>query len=224
MSQNQAVPRLDTPLTQDGVGQTSNGAPLTFKGAPISIPWYRFMITLWNRTGGSSGGSGVAIGCQFVWAGQITAIPNNLLLCNGAAVSREQYAELFAVIGTTYGSGDGRTTFNLPNLEDRVVLGAGTHPIGETGGTNSLVLTQDQLPPVSPGVNDSGHVHGQMIASTATGQGTAGTMGANAANDTTVGDTASATTGITIDQLGTGAPIDITPAFISQPWVIQATT
>jgi len=42
-------------------------------------------------------------------------IPENYLLCNGAAVSRTQYADLFAAIGTIYGAGDGSTTFNLPN-------------------------------------------------------------------------------------------------------------
>lgn len=45
-----------------------------------------------------------------------TTIPNGYLLCDGSAVSRTTYAALFAVIGTTYGSGDGSTTFNVPNL------------------------------------------------------------------------------------------------------------
>ena len=48
------------------------------------------------------------------------------LLCNGGAVSRATYADLFARIGTTYGSGDGSTTFNLPNLTDRFIQGSGT--------------------------------------------------------------------------------------------------
>lgn len=47
-----------------------------------------------------------------------TTIPNGYLACNGAAVSRTTYATLFAVIGTTYGAGNGSTTFNLPNLEN----------------------------------------------------------------------------------------------------------
>ena len=46
-------------------------------------------------------------------------VPDGWLLCNGAAVSRTTYANLFAVIGTKYGSGDGSTTFNLPNLHGR---------------------------------------------------------------------------------------------------------
>ena len=54
------------------------------------------------------------------------ALPEGWLLCNGAAISRETYAALFNVIGTTYGSGNGSTTFNLPNLVDKFV----TYSIG----------------------------------------------------------------------------------------------
>lgn len=46
-------------------------------------------------------------------------VPDGWLLCNGAAVSRTTYANLFAVIGTTYGTGDGVATFSLPNLAGR---------------------------------------------------------------------------------------------------------
>ena len=52
-----------------------------------------------------------------------STIPDGWLLCNGAAVSRTTYAKLFAAIGTRYGSGNGSTTFNLPNFNGRHVLG-----------------------------------------------------------------------------------------------------
>ena len=52
--------------------------------------------------------------------------PNGYLVCNGANVSRETYADLFAVIGTTFGSGDGSTTFALPNLIDKFAQGSTT--------------------------------------------------------------------------------------------------
>ena len=52
--------------------------------------------------------------------------PNGYLICNGAAVNRTTYADLFAVIGTIYGSGDGSTTFNVPNLTDKFIQGSGT--------------------------------------------------------------------------------------------------
>ncbi|MBR2140274.1 MAG: tail fiber protein, partial [Phascolarctobacterium sp.] len=52
--------------------------------------------------------------------------PEGYILCNGANVSRTTYADLFAVIGTTYGAGDGSTTFTLPNLIDRFIEGSST--------------------------------------------------------------------------------------------------
>jgi len=67
-----------------------------------------------------------------------TTAPTGFLDCDGTAVSRTTYASLFAVIGTTYGSGDGSTTFNLPDLEDNVTVGkSSTKSIGSTGGSNT---------------------------------------------------------------------------------------
>lgn len=59
-----------------------------------------------------------------------STIPNGWLLCNGAAISRTTYANLFDKIGTTYGSGDGSTTFNIPDLRDRYIIGANTNALG----------------------------------------------------------------------------------------------
>ena len=63
----------------------------------------------------------VAVGTVISFAGK--TIPSGYLLCNGAAVSRSEYANLFQVIGTTYGRGNGSTTFNLPNLDSRFIEG-----------------------------------------------------------------------------------------------------
>lgn len=73
-------------------------------------------------------GSLVPIGVVLPFAG-ITA-PTNFLLCDGAAVSRLTYSALFALIGVTYGPGDGLTTFNLPNTQGVFVRGAGSQTIG----------------------------------------------------------------------------------------------
>lgn len=78
--------------------------------------------------------------------------PNGWLFCDGSAVSRTTYAALFAVIGTAYGSGDGSTTFNLPDLRGRVPVGTGTgtasdatsHALGQTAGTETHTLTSGQ--------------------------------------------------------------------------------
>lgn len=63
-------------------------------------------------------------GAVFAFAGNW--IPWGCLICNGAAVSRTTYANLFAVIGGNYGVGDGSTTFNLPNLTGRFIQGSDT--------------------------------------------------------------------------------------------------
>lgn len=62
------------------------------------------------------GSDGALVGSVTWYAGAGT--PENYLLCDGSAVSRTDYADLFAVIGTTYRAGDGSTTFNLPLLTD----------------------------------------------------------------------------------------------------------
>ena len=76
--------------------------------------------------------------------------PTNWLLCDGSAVSRTTYAELFAVIGTKYGAGDGSTTFNLPNKKGRVSVGLDNsdtdfNAIGKTGGEKKHTLTENEL-------------------------------------------------------------------------------
>ena len=70
----------------------------------------------------------MAVGSIIPFGGSV--IPQMFLLCDGSAVSRTDYSELFAVIGTTFGAGDGSTTFNLPDLREAVPKGA-----GETGQT-----------------------------------------------------------------------------------------
>lgn len=71
-----------------------------------------------------SNSNSVAVGTVIAVAGK--TIPDGYLLCNGAAVSRSAYANLFQAIGTTYGRGNGSTTFNLPDLNYRFVEGTVT--------------------------------------------------------------------------------------------------
>lgn len=69
--------------------------------------------------------SGAApVGAVIPYAGSVA--PSNWLLCDGSAVSRTTYASLFAITSTTFGVGDGSTTFNLPDLRSRIPVGAGT--------------------------------------------------------------------------------------------------
>ena len=69
--------------------------------------------------------------------------PAGFLVCNGGEISRTTYSELFAVIGTTYGSGDGSTTFNLPNLTDRFLQGSSTSGTVKNAGLPNINGTYD---------------------------------------------------------------------------------
>lgn len=70
-----------------------------------------------------------------------SAAPSGWLLCFGQAVSRTTYASLFAAIGTTYGTGNGTTTFNLPDMRGKTIAG-----LDNMGGTNANVLTNTYNP------------------------------------------------------------------------------
>ena len=78
-------------------------------------------------------------------------IPPGFLLCDGSAVSRETYSLLFAEVGTTYGAGDGSTTFNLPDLRGRVIAGQQSNQaefadLGQSGGEIEHTLTVGEMP------------------------------------------------------------------------------
>lgn len=92
------------------------------------------------------------------------------LLCNGAAVDRVTYAALFAVIGTKFGIGDGASTFNLPNLQDRFLFGTTlAGETGELGGETQKALAAANIPTHSHPVIDPGHLH--YVAHPAHGHG-----------------------------------------------------
>lgn len=113
-----------------------------------------------SALGGTIGA--VPAGAVMPFAG--TTAPAEWLLCYGQAVSRTQYGQLFAVIGTTYGTGDGSTTFNVPDLRGRVVAGVdnmggsaasrltsttitgGGDAVGEVGGSQTHTLTTSEMP------------------------------------------------------------------------------
>lgn len=106
-----------------------------------------------------------------------TNAPKGWLSCLGQAVNREEYADLFEVIGTAYGSGNGSTTFNLPNLAGRVVVGQGSgsdltpRAMAATGGVETHTLSTSEMPSHSHTSNAVGSTLGLM---TADGNNTAG--------------------------------------------------
>ena len=92
---------------------------------------------------GFSSSGGAKVGTIELWGG--STAPDGYLLCNGGAVSRSLYADLFAVIGTTYGAGDGSTTFKLPNganvvnsVNTNVPIKGNGVSLGLTNGTDNI--------------------------------------------------------------------------------------
>lgn len=86
------------------------------------------------------------VGTILLWS-SATLPSSKYLLCNGQAVSRTTYASLFARIGVVFGAGDSSTTFNLPNLTDRVPVGIGQqYTMGQQIGSKETTLVTGNLP------------------------------------------------------------------------------
>lgn len=89
------------------------------------------------------------VGTILIYAGSIA--PEGYLLCDGRTISRTEFSKLFQAIGTLFGSGDGSTTFNIPNLKGKVPVGLNSSDtdfdiLGKTGGEKSHKLTINEMP------------------------------------------------------------------------------
>ena len=158
--------------------------------------------------------------------------PDGWLLCYGQAISRTTYSSLYAVIGTTFGAGDGSTTFNVPDLRGRIRAGkdnmggsaasrltsttitSGATTIGNSGGEQTHVLTTAELAAHSHGVTDAGHSHGitdpthahtYTRANYGAAYGSGGGIGSGAGSNV---PTDSIGTGISINSAATGVTIN----------------
>jgi microcystin-dependent protein len=125
-----------------------------------------------------SGGDTIPIASvmPFAEVNSTSPIMSDWLLCDGRAVSRTIYSELFSLIGTTYGAGDGSTTFNLPDVKGRVIVGQDESDddfktVGAKLGTKEVTLTVAQMP------SHGGHVVGSLTTTLAqSGTGIIGTI------------------------------------------------
>lgn len=86
-----------------------------------------YLQTVAGVTAWASGPASAVMPTGAMILNTVAAVPTGWLLCDGTAVSRTTYADLFAVLGTAYGPGDGATTFNLPDTRGRTAIGKGTH-------------------------------------------------------------------------------------------------
>jgi len=202
--------------------KSSNGKLRGFRqlDAPITITSLdeKIEITPVIHFSGSSGDT-VPIGTSVDFRG--TTAPDGYLLENGSNVSRTTYADLFAVVGTSYGSGDGSTTFTLPDSRGRFSLGIAASGTGsvlaETGG--ALEHTHD-LSGVGAGVElylDTGSdsVIGSLTTLTSWTAGRA----YNATGDVVSTDTGTKTEGTPIQ----GSTQGSNPAYLVATRIIRAT-
>lgn len=172
----------------------------------VTQSWRQFFTTMF-RLLGSGVENTVAVTGDLKLSASVNPQPG-WLVCDGAAVSRATYANLFRDIGVVWGPGDGTTTFNLPDFRGRFLLGANPEPlipppmpptyyeVGETGGAEEVTLTIPMLP---------AHTH-------------TGGFAAGSADSGSGGDGAtSGTTGST----GSGDPVPIMPPYAVVVFLIK---
>jgi microcystin-dependent protein len=160
-------------ITCDSTAPTANEVTIAEIVGDGSTSLAITMETRKNLDNAGGGGDTIPIGVIDMFA--MGAVPDSWLECNGAEISRTTYAPLFAVIGTTWGAGDGSTTFNLPDLREATPTGVGTNTTQAIAAHNAVVLGEfqdDQL---------EDHKHINYVPSRDTGgmYGNAGTSSNN---------------------------------------------
>lgn len=144
--------------------------------------------------------------------------PTGYLLCDGTAVSRSTYSTLFTLFGTTFGTGDGSTTFNLPNYTNRMPYGT---TIGSTGGSADAVVVTHTHTATStvtdPGHHHLGSVYNYYNGSTGGGGYVSGINQSTATTDSTTGITV-ATTNASAGVSGTNANL---PPYLGINFIIK---
>ena len=192
MSVNGNKPDADGKVTMPAFGGASESAGGTsgVVPAPSAGDESKFLCAsgVWQEQKEVDATRLAIVGTVLAYAGN--AVPDGYLQCNGAAVSRTIYAALYAAIGTTYGSGNGSTTFNLPNLTDRFIEGSNTAGTAIEAGLPNITgtfkaNTQWNLLEASGAFTgtDLGKVEGPSGACWGTDQGSQYTFKASASSD-----------------------------------------
>lgn len=226
----------DGTVTKSGIAETiydaavavlaAKSPAITLPTGPNGVPTKTGIADLANTVAPAITGGGQPIGSMIGWVLNTNPSDTNWLICDGKAISRATYATLFALVGTTWGAGDGSTTFNLPDFRGRVPLGGNnaslpnaknasyaTRNLAATGGEETHVLVTNELPTHTHTLTDPGHFHASNSGSfqTSTAGSDAGTTGTNYRTEA---NTASATTGITIANTGADAAHENMPPFL----------
>ena len=160
----------------------------------------------------------VPTGSLIMWPSN--TIPSDWKLCNGAAISRVTYGTLFSLLGTTFGAGDGSTTFNLPDYRNKMPYGADAVVVGATGGSaDSIVVSHTHT--ATSVVTDPGHTHITPNYANPGGgflySGSGGVPGTAATNSAVTGITV-ATTNASTGTSGTNANL---PPYLGINFIIK---
>ena len=179
---------------------------------------------------------GTPIGGIIMWSGNAATPPDGFILCDGSAISRSNFSTLFSIIGIHYGNGNGSTTFNIPNLVDKFVVGAqetdgaSSYPgisRGITGGSSTTTLATANLPSHDHTFSGSAsHTHSHTKATHPSGSGPEQNQTGGPEDRTNFGDTgttgsATVTISGTTGTKGSGTAFENKPPYIALAYMIR---
>ncbi len=161
------------PTSTDAVSQADDHLRLIKSTIKTTFPNISGAVTATHSAINSATSFDMPSGSIIAYAG--SSAPSGWLICDGSAISRSTYATLFGIISTTYGVGDSSSTFNLPDLRERVIAGKATSAslltsgvsgitsttLGNAGGVQGVTLTSAQsgVPAHTHGLTMNAHNH-----------------------------------------------------------------
>lgn len=176
----------------------------------------------------SGGGSGVPTGTIQMWLGAQADIPAGWLLLNGGSASRTTYADLFALWGTTFGAGDGSSTFGLPDMQNRFPFGCtpGVVELASTGGAATHAISTSELPSHNHAFSASGSAGGSYLDNVSTNTSSADTNSDGSASSfvtslNTGQSTPSFSFSGTTDSTGDGQAMPIIPPYMAMHFIVK---
>jgi microcystin-dependent protein len=203
-------------------------------GTPYCVSYNATQVA-WILVGYYASATNVPLGSIISFAG--SSAPNSdFALMYGQAISRTTYAALFSLLSTTYGSGDGVTTFNVPDLRGRTIAGldnmGGTAAgrisvaggnfdgtgLGNSGGGQNQTIAQTNLPNVNFSVSDPGHTHTISNLGTTNSFGSGSSTAYFGSGTTT---TNSSRTNITVSSGGSGTALPSLPPIMVMPYIMR---